>query len=184
MGLYSLVAWPPEDLARWVVKVQRTQGFASYGAPHLNVRTPFEFEGDEGLLTDAVALALHGLSAFEVTFRAWRRFPHTIFLELHKAPLLMEAHARVLRELPVPAGDRDAQGYLPHLTLALGLCPWAEDAAWQAITHLVPPVLSWTVDAFALTLENRGEIVELARFPLARAAGPPQMAASLEEPSA
>ncbi|AFZ65819.1 2'-5' RNA ligase family protein [Deinococcus peraridilitoris] len=172
MGLYSLVAWPPERLARWVTDVQREHAFASYGAPHLNLRTPFEYSGDEGLLIDAVALAVTGLTPFEVEFRAWRRFPHTIFLELNSTRLLMEAHARVLSELPVPGSERDASGYLPHLTLALGLCPWAEESAWEAIRSLVPPVLSWTVDAFALTLENRGEIVELARYPLNQRATP------------
>jgi len=151
--------------------VQRDLGFASYGAPHLNIRTPFEYEGSEAELMSAVDRTVRGLPPFDVRFRAWRRFPHTIFLELERAPLLMEAHARALRELPAPGTTRDADGFLPHLTLALGLCDWAEDNAWEAVKPLVPPVLTWTVGAVALTLEARGEILELARYVLREPGG-------------
>ena len=169
-GLYSLVAWPPHELARWVAEVQRDLGLAAFGAPHLNLRAPFEYAGDEGVLLDASARVALDLPAFEVRFRAWRRFPHTVFLELAAVEALREAHARSLRELPVAPSERDGDGYLPHLTLALGVCPWAEGDVWARVKELVPPVLSWTVDAFALTLEQRGEIVELARFGLAQPA--------------
>lgn len=167
MPLYSLVAWPPRELAAWVRRVQAERGLASFGPPHLSVRTPFEFAGDEGELLRAADATRRGLRAFEARFRGWRRFPHTLFLELHPDPALLAAHGRALAHLPAPATEHDGDGFLPHLTLALGVCPWASDAAWAAVRDLVPPVLAWTVDALALTREERGDVVELARYPLA-----------------
>ncbi len=166
MGLYSLVAWPSAGLATWVAAEQRARGFASFGAPHLNVRTPFEYAGDEGALLEGCARVARGLAPFEARFRGWRRFPHTIFLELERSAPLDELHERSLRLLPVAAGARDAGAYIPHLTLALGLCPWAEEDAWASVLPLVPPVLTFPVERLALTLEQGGEIVELARYDL------------------
>lgn len=185
VGLYSLVAWPSGPLAAWVMAEQRARGFASFGAPHLNVRTPFEYAGDEGALIDGCAEVARGMSRFEARFRGWRRFPHTIFLELERSAPLDELHGRSLRLLPVEAGARDGEAYIPHLTLALGLCSWAEEDAWAGVQGLVPPVLTFPVERLALTLEQGGEIVELARYELAAPdgtpapAGPPPPAGAL-----
>ncbi len=166
MPLYSLVAWPPKTLAAWVAGVQGEHGLASYGAPHLNLRTAFPYHGDEGVLLTAAGRVAAQLAPFQARFLSWRRFPHTIFLDLKPTPQLLAAHDLTLRETAGAPSEWDGHNYIPHLTLALGICSWAEDQSWNAVKRLTPPVLEWTVDEIALTLENGGEIVEMARYPL------------------
>lgn len=167
MALYGLLAWPPAPLARWLTAQQRQLGLAAYGPPHLNLRTPFEWEGQEAELRACVARALRGVGAFEVSLHGWRRFPHTIFLELALDSSLRQAHQYSLALDGVPAGPRDGQEYIPHLTLALGILPWAEEGAWQKVQALAaPPLTRWTVRELALTLERQGTLQEVARFRL------------------
>lgn len=167
MALYGLLAWPPAPLADWLTARQRQLGLAAYGPPHLNIRTPFEWPGPQALLSAGVARALRGVPPFEVRLKGWRRFPHTIFMELSLDPALRLAHQHSLALDGVEAGPRDGGEYIPHLTLALGLLDWAEEGAWQAVQALEPPPLDrWTVDELALTLERPGTLQEVARFRL------------------
>ena len=167
MPLYSLVAWPPAALADWLGRQQARLGLAAYGPPHLNVRTPFEWDGTEGALHAQVEASLRGLPAFEARLAGWRRFPHTIFLEVELTGGLRTAHARALDLPGAPAGPRDGEGYIPHLTLALGLLTWAEDDTWREVQRLRPPLKTWRVDELALTLERPGTLDEVRRFGLA-----------------
>ena len=166
MALYSLVAWPPKELAAWVAQVQAARGLASYGAPHLNLRTAFAFSGDEKVLLEAAGRVAAQLPPFRVRFLSWRLFPHTIFLDVEPTPELLFAHQLTLLETGGALSEWDGPNYIPHLTLALGICSWAEQQAWDSVKTLLPPLVEWTVDEVALTLEGGGEIVEMARYPL------------------
>ncbi|PYE56301.1 2'-5' RNA ligase family protein [Deinococcus yavapaiensis] len=166
MALYSLVAWPPAELAAWVRSVQRTHGLAAFGAPHLSLRSPFEYHGDEARLLERCERIAAGTRAFEVTCDEVVRFPGMIFLNLRRTPELLAVHERTLACLPAAPTERDGEGFLPHVTLALGVCSWAEEDTWRAVKDLRPPVERWTVRNVALTRERSGDVLELARYPL------------------
>lgn len=164
--LYSLVAWPPSELAGWMQDLQGRLNLAAYGAPHLNLRAPFEWAGPEAELDAQLRRALRGLSAFEVHLIGWQRFPHTIFLGVERSPAVWQAHTCSLQLSDAPPSARDAEAYRPHLTLALGLLPWAEDAAWQAAQPHTPPTAGWTARELALTRDEGGEISTLETYRL------------------
>lgn len=79
--LYSIVAWPTAELGEWLAALQKRLGVSSYGDPHLNLRVPFAYSGDEKELVTLVRAALEDIPALEVEFLRWRRFPHVVFLE-------------------------------------------------------------------------------------------------------
>lgn len=164
MTLYSLVAWPPGELAVWMQALQARLRLAAYGAPHLNLRAPFEWAGSEAELGDQLRRALQGQVPFEACLSGWQRFPHTIYLGVERTAGVQGAHARSLTLPAAPPGERDGQHYRPHLTLALGLLPWAEAAAWQAVQPHTPPLAGWTVRELALTRDDGGEIVTLETY--------------------
>lgn len=167
MALYSLVAWPPSELAAWVRAVQRERGLAAFGAPHLSLRSPFEYRGDEAALLACCERIAANTEAFDVTCDELVRFPGMVFLNLRRTPELLAVHARALACLPAEATERDGEAFLPHVTLALGVCPWAEEDVWNGVKGLVPPVGGWTVRDVALTREHAGDVLELARYSLA-----------------
>ena len=166
MALYSLVAWPPAELAAWVRAVQRERGLAAFGAPHLSLRSPFEYRGDETTLLERCERITTSTGAFEVMCGDIVRFPGMIFLNVQRTPELLAVHERALACLPAPSTDRDGAAFLPHVTLALGVCPWAEEDVWSAVKDLRPPIDRWTVNDVALTREHAGDVLELARYPL------------------
>lgn len=166
MALYSLVAWPPAQLAAWVRAVQRERGLAAFGAPHLSLRSPFEYRGDEATLLERCERIAVSTRAFDVTCDEIVRFPGMIFLNLRRTPGLLGVHERALACLPAPPTERDGEAFLPHVTLALGVCPWAEEDAWRGVKDLRPPIDRWTVGNVALTREHSGDVLELARYPL------------------
>ncbi|WP_420596787.1 2'-5' RNA ligase family protein [Deinococcus sp.] len=166
MGLYSLVAWPTAELGRWLSDVQQRLGISSFGAPHLNLRVPFEYSGDAKTLICDVRQSLAGVPPFQVEFLRWRRFPHIIFLEYALSVPLHDLHQRLTQLPGAPAGSYDGEHFIPHVSLAIGVCDWAEEAVWQELEALRPPQGSFEVRAASLTREDGGELREVHTFPL------------------
>lgn len=164
--LYSLVAWPPEALDTWLRRTQERLNVRGFGVPHLNLRAPFRTDLGTPELVAAFREVLRGEGPFEVRVKGWKRVPHVIFLECELDAHLADLHARALSVGPSSRAPHDGERYLPHLTLALGLLPWAEDALWEQVRGLVPPVRAFSVIVLSLTREERGEVQELHTFPL------------------
>lgn len=165
-ALHSLVAWPPEVLDTWLRRTQERLGVRGFGLPHLNVRAPFRTPLGGPELVAAFRDVLRGQEAFEVRVKGWKRLPHVLFLECELSPTLARLHARALTVKPSSRAPHDGAAYTPHLTLGLGILPWAEDLLWDEVKGLTPPVDSFLVTALSLTREERGEVLELHTFPL------------------
>ncbi|MFC5849917.1 2'-5' RNA ligase family protein [Deinococcus petrolearius] len=165
-ALYSVVAWPPPQLDTWLRRQQEHLNVRAFGAPHLNLRAPFQTELRGEALISACRAALAEQGAFEVRLRGWRRVPGIFFLECEPEGAIRDLHRRLLDALPSSRGPHDGDGYRPHLTLALGVLPWAEEELWGAVQALTPPVTHFSVQALTLTREERGEVQELHTFPL------------------
>lgn len=164
--LYSLVAWPPEALDTWLRRTQERLNVRGFGAPHLNLRAPFQTELSSTELVTAFRDVLRGEEPFEVRVRGWKRLPHVFFLECKPGPHLLDLHARALSVGPSSRAPHDGGGYTPHLTLALGVLPWAEDLLWPQVQAIRPPMDRFTVNVLSLTREERGEVQEVHTFPL------------------
>lgn len=169
--LYSLVVWPPQALDTWLRRTQERLNVRSFGAPHLNLRAPFQTSLSAPELVAAFREVLRGEEAFEVRIRGWTRLPHVFFLECEPDPHLLDLHARVLTVEPSSRAPYDGADYTPHLTLALGVLPWAEEELWPQVQAAEPPVDRFTVSVLSLTREERGEVQEVHTFPLGRADG-------------
>ncbi|KEF34618.1 2'-5' RNA ligase [Deinococcus sp. RL] len=170
--LYSLVAWPPEALDTWLRRTQERLGVRGFGAPHLNLRAPFQTDLTSGELVAAFREALRGIPPFEVPVRGWKRLPNMVFLECMRTPQLSELHARALGVGPSTRAPHDGEGYVPHLTLGLGILPRVEDLIWAEVQRLTPPVTSFRVEVLSLTREERGEVQEVHTFPLGEGTEP------------
>ncbi|CAM3814716.1 2'-5' RNA ligase family protein [Deinococcus frigens] len=164
--LYSLVAWPPQVLDTWMRRAQATLNVSGFGLPHLNLRAPFQTSLGSPDLMAAFREGLRGEPALEVRVRGWKRLSSVIFLEFELDPALSDLHARMLNIGPSSRAPYDGADYRPHLTLALGILPWAEDLLWEQVQALRPPLDHFTVQALSLTREERGEVQELHTFPL------------------
>ena len=164
--LYSLVAWPPQVLDTWMRRTQARLNVSGFGLPHLNLRAPFQTSLEGSELVAAFRDGLRGEPALEVRVRGWKRLSGVIFLEFELDPALADLHARVLAIGPSSRAPYDGADYRPHLTLALGILPWAEDLLWEQVRALAPPLQRFTVQALSLTREERGEVQELHTFPL------------------
>ncbi|MDV6375688.1 2'-5' RNA ligase family protein [Deinococcus arenicola] len=164
--LYSLVAWPPQVLDTWMRRAQAGLNVSGFGLPHLNLRAPFQSSLDSAELVGAFREGLRGTAALDVRVRGWKRLSGVVFLEFELDPALADLHARMLAVGPSSRAPYDGADYRPHLTLALGILPWAEDLLWEQIRQLTPPLERFTVEALSLTREQRGEVQELHTFPL------------------
>jgi len=164
--LYSLVAWPPEALDTWLRRTQQRLGVRGFGAPHLNLRAPFQTELSGAELVAAFREVLRGARPFEAQVKGWKRLPHLLFLEFERTAALSDLHARALAVGPSTRAPHDGEGYTPHLTLGLGILPRAEDELWAQVRGLVPPVSHFEVGVLSLTREERGEVQEVHTFPL------------------
>ncbi|MFK7601105.1 MULTISPECIES: 2'-5' RNA ligase family protein [Deinococcus] len=164
--LYSLVAWPPQVLDTWMRRVQATLNVSGFGLPHLNLRAPFQTSLSGPDLVAAFRGGLRGEPALEVRVRGWKRLSGVIFLEFELDPALADLHTRMLEIGPSSRAPYDGPDYRPHLTLALGILPWAEDLLWEQVQALTPPLDHFTVQALSLTREERGEVQEHHTFPL------------------
>lgn len=164
--LHSVVAWPPEPLDTWMRRLQAELNVAGFGTPHLNLRAPFQTSLDSTQLVSALRTALRDQPAFEVRVRGWKRLPGVIFLECEPDLALLHLHELVLGVGPSSRAPYDGADYRPHLTLALGILPWAADSLWQVVHTRTPPVRAFAVEALSLTREARGEVQEIHTFPL------------------
>lgn len=166
--LHSIVAWPPEVLDTWMRRQQERLNVRGFGVPHLNLRAPFETPLHSKELVEAFRRVLTDQQPFEVRIKGWKCLPSVIFLECEMSGMLHDLHQRVLAIGPSSRAPYDGLDYRPHLTLALGVLPWAEHFLWAEVQLLRPPVDSFTVTALSLTRESRGEVQELHTFPLPR----------------
>ncbi|MFC6590749.1 2'-5' RNA ligase family protein [Deinococcus lacus] len=165
-GAYSLVAWPPEALDTWLRRIQERLAVRGFGVPHLNIRTPFHTDIPRAELIDRFRDVLAGATSFEVEIAGWKRYPNVIFLECRPSARLLYLHLMALGIGPSTRSRFDGESFTPHLTLALGVLPWAEDALWQEVVDLQPPLQRFTVSALSLTAEQHGEVQELHTYPL------------------
>lgn len=165
--LYGLVAWPSPELHSWMRRQQQRLGVRAYGEPHLNLRGLFGVQHREDTLIGALRTLLEGVRGFEVQVKGWRTFPGVVFLEFWRSPELDALHDRVLKLPGAPPQPHDQKDYIPHLTLALGVLPWAQPVLEAQLDTLHPPARSFTVSALSLTREAGGEVREVHTFPLA-----------------
>ncbi|GGK26004.1 2'-5' RNA ligase [Deinococcus malanensis] len=164
--LYSIVAWPPEPLDTWMRRRQEQLGVRGFGLPHLNLRAPFQTSLRSSELVAAFRSVLRGEPEFEVRIKGWKQLPNVIFLECELDSTLRRLHDHLLEVGPSSRAVHDGELYRPHLTLALGVLPWAEPLLWEAVQPMRPPIDRFTVHALSLTREERGEVQELHTFPL------------------
>ena len=164
--LYSVVAWPPEALDTWMRRIQERLGVRGFGLPHLNLRAPFTTTLSGTELVDGLRGALQGQEVFDVRVRGWKQLPSMIFLECELSAQLRALHDRLLEAVPSSRSPYDGAEYRPHLTLALGVLPWASAELWEQVLREVPPLGQFQVEALSLTREQRGEVQELHTFPL------------------
>lgn len=165
-GAYGLVAWPSAKLGGWLRDLQAAHSVSGYGVPHLNLRAPFQTTLGRAELIEQSREALAGLEAFDVEIIGFKRYPSVVFLECRSTAPIMYAHLTALQIGPSSRSPYDGESYAPHLTVALGVLPWAEDEIWARLSAAELPVRSFTVEALSLTVEEQGEVLELHTFPL------------------
>ena len=170
-ALYGLVAWPSPVLDVWLRQQQQRLGVRAFGEPHLNLRAPFSARIGQPQLVASLRDLLSRVPAFEVSIQGWRVFPGTVFLECQLSPPLLALHDAVLGLPGAPPQPYDQHAYIPHLTLALGVLPWARDDLNRAVLQLTPPVTHFLVSALSLTRETGGEVREVHTFPLLQPQG-------------
>ena len=177
-GAYSLVAWPPARLSEWLGALQKELQVSSFGLPHINLRAPFQTELSRPELIARFRDVLEGAGTFEVTIKGFKRYKGVIFLECEASARMLYLHLSALSIGPSTRSPYDGEAYSPHLTLALGILPWAEEELWERVKALELPVKQFKVSALSLTVEEKGEVNELHTFPLAPrpedAAPPPE----------
>lgn len=164
--LTSVVAWPSEKLDSWLRKQQQTLRVSGFGTPHLNLRAPFQTSLSDEELVRALRQAIGDQPAFRVQIKGWKRVTGIIFLECELSPELAALHTRLLAVGPSSRTPYDGAEYRPHLTLALGILPWAADYLWEQVQQLTPPVGEFEVTALSLTREKDGEVQEWHTLPL------------------
>jgi 2'-5' RNA ligase len=166
-GVYGITAWPPKALEVFILETQAKFGVSSYGEPHFNLRYPFIWAGLEEDLIEHFAL-LSSLPKFEAKLRGWQDFPNALYLGVDSSASVLAAHHRVLAVggEPLLAG-LDAAGFVPHLTVALNPPEDQREKLFAAISKLEVPIKRWKVSNLALTRDDDGHLLELARCKLA-----------------
>jgi 2'-5' RNA ligase len=164
-GVYGITAWPPKALEVFILETQSR--FSSYGEPHFNLRYPFIWAGLEEDLIERFAL-LSSLPKFEAKLRGWQAFPNALYLSVDASAGVLEAHQQVLAVggEPLLAG-LDAAGFVPHLTVALNPPEAKRETLFAAISKLEVPIQRWKISSLALTRDDDGHLLELARCKLA-----------------
>jgi 2'-5' RNA ligase len=166
-GVYGITAWPPKALETFILETQAQFDVSSYGEPHFNLRYPFIWAGLEEDLIERFAL-LSSLPKFEAKLRGWQDFPNALYLGIETSASVLEAHQRALAVggEPLQAG-LDAAGFVPHLTVALNPPEEKREMLFTAISKLEVPIKRWKVPSLALTRDQDGKLLELARCKLA-----------------
>jgi len=170
-------------LRDFVLGFQAAHNVAGYGTPHFNLRYPFFWDGPEEELLRELEHTAAGLAPFRATLTGWEEFPTALYLGVRPTPAVLAAHEALYAaggEPGLPGLDRDE--YVPHVTVALCVLPWAREAIVRAAAHARVPRHWWLVSSLAVTRDNSGELIELARLPLGRPAGP-QAAARPNRPA-
>ncbi|WP_425148422.1 2'-5' RNA ligase family protein [Deinococcus sp.] len=165
------MAWPSGDLDGWLRREQGRLGVRAYGDPHLNLRAPFGSSLPVAVLVASFRELLAGVRPFEVEVQGWRVFPGIVFLECVLSPELLALHDLALTLPEAPPQPYDRNEYIPHLTLALGVLPWARAALNSELERMTWPVTHFPVSALSLTRETGGEVQEVHTFPLAEERG-------------
>lgn len=166
-GVYGITAWPSKALEAFVLETQSQFGVSSYGEPHFNLRYPFIWAGLEEELIERFAV-LSNVAKFEAKLRGWQDFPNALYLGIEASPNVLEAHRQALLVggEPLRAG-LDAAGFVPHLTVALNPPEEKRETLFAAISKLEVPIKRWKVSSLALTQDDDGHLLELARCKLA-----------------
>jgi 2'-5' RNA ligase len=166
-GVYGITAWPANALEVFILQTQDRFGVSSYGEPHFNLRYPFIWAGLEEDLIERFAL-LSSLPKFEAKLCGWQAFPNALYLGVEASSDVLEAHQRALAVggEPLQAG-LDAAGFVPHLTVALNPPEEKLEDLFTAISKLEVPIKRWRVSSLALTRDQDGTLLELARCKLA-----------------
>ena len=166
-GVYGITAWPPKALEAFILEAQTKFAVSSYGEPHFNLRYPFIWAGLEEELLESFA-ALSSLAKFEAKLSGWQAFPNALYLGIEASSSVFEAHDRALAVggEPLQAG-LDAAGFVPHLTVALNPAEEKREKLFKAISKLEAPIKRWNVSSLALTRDDDGHLLELARCKLA-----------------
>jgi 2'-5' RNA ligase len=165
-GVYGITAWPPRALEAFILEVQARFGVSSYGEPHFNLRYPFIWAGLEEDLIERFAL-LSSLPQFEAKLCGWQSFPNALYLGIENSAGVLEAHRQVLAAggEPLLAG-LDGTGFVPHLTVALNPPMDRREGLFASISKLEAPIKRWKVSSLALTRDDDGHLLELARCKL------------------
>jgi 2'-5' RNA ligase len=165
-GVYGITAWPPKVLEAFILETQVRFGVSSYGEPHFNLRYPFIWAGLEEDLIGRFA-ALSSLPKFEAKLSGWQAFPNALYLGVDASSGVLEAHRRALAVggEPLQAG-LDGPGFVPHLTVALNPPEEKREHLFAAISKLEVPIKRWKVSSLALTRDQDGKLLELARCKL------------------
>lgn len=166
MSLYGLLAWPDETLNQWVLDLQQRYGVASYGAPHLNMRAPFLWLGSDEELLYQTTRVLQRMPPFELVVSGWQRFDSAFYIGVEETYTLHYVHQKLVQIGGQPYGKTDLENYVPHITVALGVCPWARDILWEQLIQEKPPTLRWQVKRLALAVDMGGELATLHEFEL------------------
>jgi 2'-5' RNA ligase len=166
-GVYGITAWPPRALEAFMLEVQSRFDVSSYGEPHFNLRYPFIWAGLEDELIEVFS-RLSELPAFEAKLRGWQAFSNALFLGVEASTSVLEVHQHSLAVggEPLLAG-LDAAGFVPHLTVALNPPEDRRESLFAAIAELQAPIKRWKVSSLALTRDDDGHLLELARVKLA-----------------
>jgi 2'-5' RNA ligase len=166
-GVYGITAWPPKTLEVFILETQDRFGVSSYGEPHFNLRYPFIWAGLEEELIERFA-ALSSVPQFEAKLCGWQAFPNALYLGVEASISVLEVHQCALEVggEPLQAG-LDAAGFVPHLTVALNPPEKKREDLFATISKLEAPIKRWKVSNLALTRDQDGKLLELARCKLA-----------------
>ncbi len=157
---------PPQSRFPGTVQSSGTVQKSGAVQPSDTVKPSSPVQHSEEALVQALRALLAGVPSFEVQVRGWRTFPGIVFLECERSPELLALHDLVLTLPAAPPQPYDQREYLPHLTLALGVLPWAWPQLEAELEGLNSPVSGFRVSALSLTRESGGEVRELHTFPL------------------
>jgi 2'-5' RNA ligase len=166
--LYGILALPPTPLKNWIERFQERHGLAAYGTPHLNLRSPFLWSGTEASLLTACQQQFAHLPPLELQLGGWERFSSTVFIGVKPNPLLEHFHQAALRLPHTTPSSLDAANFVPHITVALGICPWAFRRMWREVTAEHVPSSRWRIEELYIAKDNVGELEIVGSLELAR----------------
>ena len=166
MTLYGVLVWPHPELMRFIRAFQRDHQLAGYGVPHINLRSPFFWQGSEEELKEKFQDLSRNLSPLTLSSCGWKRFPNVLYVSLESTPSFREAHQMCRTLGGEPFKPVDGVDYLPHITVGLGIVPWEEEAVWQLAQQTYIPHLTWSCSELILTKDVCGEFTIVDSAPL------------------